>query len=99
MKNTTFIATETLKLSELMIMDIIHFCCFHDFFLGVLHDPQYYWYCYMYRLSGSSGRSHSNSLDWTLFSSAHSDPMTSDVVAPSPWIIFGCQNGKCYISV
>ncbi|KAF7805602.1 protein ENHANCED DISEASE RESISTANCE 2-like [Senna tora] len=46
-----------------------------------------------FRLSGSSSRSHSNSLDWTLFSDTHSDPMTSDVVAPSPWIIFGCQNG------
>ncbi|KAK4255100.1 hypothetical protein QN277_008140 [Acacia crassicarpa] len=46
-----------------------------------------------FRLSGSSRKSHSNSSDWTLFSSTNLDPMTSDVVAPSPWIIFGCQNG------
>ncbi|XP_028791887.1 protein ENHANCED DISEASE RESISTANCE 2-like isoform X2 [Neltuma alba] len=46
-----------------------------------------------FRLGGSSRKSRSNSLDWTLFSSTNLDPMTSDVVAPSPWIIFGCQNG------
>lgn len=33
-------------------------------------------------------------LDWTLFSSAHNDPMASDVIAPSPWTIFGCKNGN-----
>ncbi|XP_061376664.1 protein ENHANCED DISEASE RESISTANCE 2 [Gastrolobium bilobum] len=38
-----------------------------------------------FRLSGSSSRSHPNSVDWTLSS--------SDVIAPSPWTIFGCQNG------
>ena len=32
--------------------------------------------------------------DWTLFSSAHNDPMASDVIAPSPWTIFGCKNGN-----
>jgi hypothetical protein len=32
--------------------------------------------------------------DWTLFSSAHNDPMASDVIAPSPWSIFGCKNGN-----
>ncbi|GJN20874.1 hypothetical protein PR202_gb08307 [Eleusine coracana subsp. coracana] len=31
--------------------------------------------------------------DWTLFSSSHNDPMASDVIAPSPWTIFGCKNG------
>ncbi|KAI4334386.1 hypothetical protein L6164_019086 [Bauhinia variegata] len=46
-----------------------------------------------FRLSGSTNRSRSNSLDWTLSSSTHSDLVTSDVVAPSPWTIFGCQNG------
>lgn len=35
-----------------------------------------------------------NVLDWTLFSSAHNDPMASDVIAPSPWTIFGCKNGN-----
>ncbi|KAJ1409220.1 START-like domain superfamily [Sesbania bispinosa] len=37
-----------------------------------------------FRLSGS-GRSHPTSVDWTLSS--------ADVIAPSPWTIFGCQNG------
>lgn len=34
-----------------------------------------------------------HSVDWTAFPSLHSDPMTSDVIAPSPWTIFGCKNG------
>ncbi|XP_058780131.1 protein ENHANCED DISEASE RESISTANCE 2-like isoform X2 [Vicia villosa] len=38
-----------------------------------------------FSLSGSSSRNHQNSIDWTLSS--------SDVIAPSPWTIFGCQNG------
>ncbi|CAJ1955939.1 unnamed protein product [Sphenostylis stenocarpa] len=38
-----------------------------------------------FRLSGCSSRSHPNSVDWTLSS--------ADVIAPSPWTIFGCQNG------
>ncbi|CAL5196988.1 unnamed protein product [Lathyrus oleraceus] len=38
-----------------------------------------------YSLSGSSSRNHQNSIDWTLSS--------SDVIAPSPWTIFGCRNG------
>ncbi|KAG8380504.1 hypothetical protein BUALT_Bualt06G0022500 [Buddleja alternifolia] len=33
------------------------------------------------------------SIDWTSSSSGHVDAMTSDVIAPSPWKIFGCQNG------
>ena len=37
---------------------------------------------------------HSNSIDWTLCSSTQMDPATSDVIAPSSWTIFGCQNGK-----
>lgn len=46
------------------------------------------------RLSSSVREHHSNSLDWTLRSSARVDPVTTtDVVAPSPWTIFGCQNG------
>ncbi|KAL8516007.1 hypothetical protein ACS0TY_014616 [Phlomoides rotata] len=36
---------------------------------------------------------HSYSTDWTVYSSSVSDAMTSDVVAPSPWKIFGCHNG------
>jgi hypothetical protein len=31
---------------------------------------------------------------WTVFSSVHNDPMASDVIAPSPWTIFDCKNGK-----
>ncbi|KAK6138090.1 hypothetical protein DH2020_028180 [Rehmannia glutinosa] len=43
------------------------------------------------RLNCSS--KHSRSTDWTVYSSSVSDAMTSDVIAPSPWKIFGCQNG------
>ncbi|KAA3468790.1 protein ENHANCED DISEASE RESISTANCE 2-like isoform X1 [Gossypium australe] len=46
-----------------------------------------------FRLSGSNNEHHNNSLDWTLYSSTKMDRVTSDVVAPSPWTIFGCQNG------
>ncbi|KAE8727161.1 protein-tyrosine sulfotransferase-like [Hibiscus syriacus] len=40
-----------------------------------------------------SNANHNNSVDWTLYSSTKTDRVTSDVVAPSPWTIFGCQNG------
>ncbi|GMY10327.1 protein ENHANCED DISEASE RESISTANCE 2-like isoform X1 [Fagus crenata] len=46
-----------------------------------------------FRFSGSSRINHSSSIDWTLCSSTKTDPVTSDVIAPSPWTIFGCQNG------
>ncbi|GMI88915.1 hypothetical protein like AT2G28320 [Hibiscus trionum] len=46
-----------------------------------------------FRSSGSNNEYHNNSLDWTLNSSTKMDRATSDVVAPSPWTIFGCQNG------
>lgn len=46
------------------------------------------------RSCGSSNANHNNSIDWTLFSSTKMDRVTSDVVAPSPWTIVGCQNGK-----
>lgn len=29
-----------------------------------------------------------------MFSAVHADPMHSDVIAPSPWTIFGCKNGN-----
>ncbi|KAK7261343.1 hypothetical protein RIF29_27652 [Crotalaria pallida] len=38
-----------------------------------------------FRLRGSTSRSPPSLVDWTLSS--------SDVIAPSPWTIFGCQNG------
>ncbi|XP_078160974.1 pleckstrin homology (PH) and lipid-binding START domains-containing protein [Carex rostrata] len=41
----------------------------------------------------SRGRSRMHSIDWTMFSAVHADPMHSDVIAPSPWTIFGCKNG------
>lgn len=45
------------------------------------------------RLSVSKRTGRKNSVDWTAFSSVHTETVTSDVVAPSPWKIFGCQNG------
>lgn len=49
----------------------------------------------LHRLISSSKNTHS--IDWTVYSSSVSDAMTSDVVAPSPWKIFGCENGKGYV--
>ncbi|XP_010253703.1 PREDICTED: protein ENHANCED DISEASE RESISTANCE 2-like [Nelumbo nucifera] len=46
-----------------------------------------------FRLTGSKRVSRMNSIDWTLCSSMQTDPVASDVVAPSSWTIFGCQNG------
>ncbi|KAF6166244.1 hypothetical protein GIB67_031028 [Kingdonia uniflora] len=43
--------------------------------------------------SKETGHSRTSSVDWTLYSSMHKDPPTSDVIAPSPWTIFGCENG------
>ncbi|KAG6412705.1 hypothetical protein SASPL_125390 [Salvia splendens] len=40
-----------------------------------------------------SKRMAKRSIDWTSASSVHMEAMTSDVIAPSPWEIFGCQNG------
>ncbi|XAR59744.1 hypothetical protein NMG60_11015697 [Bertholletia excelsa] len=34
-----------------------------------------------------------NSIDWTLCSATHMDPISSDVIAPALWTIFGCENG------
>ncbi|KAG9445613.1 hypothetical protein H6P81_011741 [Aristolochia fimbriata] len=42
---------------------------------------------------GASNVKYAEFRDWTHCLSTHSDPMTSDVIAPSPWTIFGCQNG------
>ncbi|XP_022850998.1 protein ENHANCED DISEASE RESISTANCE 2-like isoform X1 [Olea europaea var. sylvestris] len=44
-----------------------------------------------FRLNRRNKNAHS--IDWTLCSSSVTDAMTSDVVAPSSWKIFGCQNG------
>ncbi|XP_010264665.1 PREDICTED: protein ENHANCED DISEASE RESISTANCE 2-like isoform X2 [Nelumbo nucifera] len=46
-----------------------------------------------FRLTRSKRTGHMSSIDWTLCSSMQMDRMTSDVDAPSPWTIFGCQNG------
>ncbi|KAJ7970446.1 Protein ENHANCED DISEASE RESISTANCE 2-like [Quillaja saponaria] len=45
------------------------------------------------RLDGSKMTNRKYSVDWTLSSSVYTESMTSDVIAPSPWKIFGCQNG------
>ncbi|XP_042521222.1 protein ENHANCED DISEASE RESISTANCE 2-like isoform X2 [Macadamia integrifolia] len=46
-----------------------------------------------FRLNGSKRRDCRKSMEWILNSSMHIDPLTNDVIAPSPWTIFGCQNG------
>ncbi|KAL5801738.1 hypothetical protein ACOSQ3_033370 [Xanthoceras sorbifolium] len=45
------------------------------------------------RLHSSKRSERKYSIDWTLGSSIHSEATTTDVIAPSPWKIFGCQNG------
>ncbi|PIA29112.1 hypothetical protein AQUCO_06200006v1 [Aquilegia coerulea] len=46
-----------------------------------------------HRLNRTKERTRTSSIDWTFSSSMHPDLVTSDVIAPSPWTIFGCQNG------
>ncbi|XP_057483585.1 protein ENHANCED DISEASE RESISTANCE 2-like isoform X2 [Actinidia eriantha] len=45
------------------------------------------------RLKRSNRAHRTSSIDWTLCSFTNMDPVSSDVIAPSPWTIFGCQNG------
>ncbi|XP_078427909.1 protein ENHANCED DISEASE RESISTANCE 2-like isoform X2 [Wolffia australiana] len=46
-----------------------------------------------FRLRRTKGRSILLSIDWTAYPLLTNDPSTSDVIAPSPWSIFGCKNG------
>lgn len=48
----------------------------------------------MLRLSVSKRMARKQSIDWTDASCPPVDAMTSDVIGPSPWKIFGIQNGK-----
>ncbi|KAK6791469.1 hypothetical protein RDI58_010550 [Solanum bulbocastanum] len=45
------------------------------------------------RLSVSKSIAHKSSMDMAAASFMHVHAMTFDVIAPSPWKIFGCQNG------
>ncbi|KAL5569329.1 hypothetical protein UlMin_025904 [Ulmus minor] len=45
------------------------------------------------RLGGSKQSDRKNSMDFTFSSIVPTEAMTSDVIGPSPWKIFGCQNG------
>ncbi|XP_062092946.1 protein ENHANCED DISEASE RESISTANCE 2-like [Humulus lupulus] len=45
------------------------------------------------RLGGSKRPHRKTSIDWTFSSILNTEAMASDVIAPSPWKIFGCQNG------
>ncbi|KAK4707364.1 hypothetical protein R3W88_033091 [Solanum pinnatisectum] len=46
-----------------------------------------------FRLSVSKSIAHKSSMDMAAASFMHVDAMTFDVIAPSPWKIFVCQNG------
>jgi len=46
-----------------------------------------------FSLSVSKRMANKSSIKWTSLSSLQVDAMTSDVIAPSPWKIFGCRNG------
>ncbi|XVE68880.1 hypothetical protein DITRI_Ditri09bG0104900 [Diplodiscus trichospermus] len=45
------------------------------------------------RLGSSKTSRSKNSMNWPFRSSVHIEDMAPDVIAPSPWKIFGCQNG------
>ncbi|XVF83200.1 hypothetical protein PTKIN_Ptkin16aG0114900 [Pterospermum kingtungense] len=45
------------------------------------------------RLGSRKTAPFKKSVNWPFRSSVHSETMASDVIAPSPWKIFGCQNG------
>ncbi|XP_043707143.1 protein ENHANCED DISEASE RESISTANCE 2-like isoform X2 [Telopea speciosissima] len=49
--------------------------------------------CKTDRSNGSKRTDCRNSIDWTLRSSLYSEAMMHDVIAPSPWTIFCCENG------
>ncbi|XP_022133494.1 protein ENHANCED DISEASE RESISTANCE 2-like isoform X2 [Momordica charantia] len=49
--------------------------------------------CPSLRFRGSKRVDCKSSIDWTVYSSVQMEAMTSDVIAPSPWKIFGCRNG------
>nr|GMD37045.1 protein ENHANCED DISEASE RESISTANCE 2-like [Ipomoea batatas] len=51
------------------------------------------WQPFRCSLSVSNRMSRKQSIDWNDASSTPVDAMTSDVVGPSPWKIFGIQNG------
>ena len=51
------------------------------------------------RLGGSKRAQRKTSIDWTFSSIVHTEGTTSDVIAPSPWKIFGCQNGNTTVFV
>ncbi|KAE8686307.1 Ribophorin I isoform 1 [Hibiscus syriacus] len=44
------------------------------------------------RSANAKSKDNKVSVHWPFHSSVNADAMTSDVVAPSPWKIFGCQN-------
>lgn len=46
------------------------------------------------KLDVSKRSRRKNSVDWTNYSSLNVETIAPDVIAPSPWKIFGCQNGK-----
>lgn len=51
-------------------------------------------FSFLDRFRGSKRMDGKPSIDWTVCSSVQMEAMTSDVIAPSPWKIFGCQNGE-----
>ncbi|KAG8390615.1 hypothetical protein BUALT_Bualt01G0101900 [Buddleja alternifolia] len=46
-----------------------------------------------FSMSVSKRMANKRSVNWKATSSFHVNAMTSDVIAPSPWKIFGCHNG------
>ena len=69
------------------------------------HSLKLYYLCPFYQLISSfnrldgSKREHERPIDWTIWSSMLLEAMTSDVIASSPWKIFGFQNGKTFFHI
>lgn len=79
----------------LVIVNTIKCLFGYFFFLSV--TPYYLTNLCFNRLNVSKRTPHKSFVDWTSAATMHVDAMTSDVIAPSPWKIFGCQNGKYLI--
>ncbi|CAD5192606.1 unnamed protein product [Musa acuminata subsp. malaccensis] len=46
-----------------------------------------------FRLNHRNVRSRMHSIDWTVHSCIHADPLIFDAISPSMWMIIGCKNG------
>lgn len=50
------------------------------------------------RMGGSKKKKWKQSIEWNFQSCIYNEAMTSAVIAPSPWKLFSCYNGKSFSS-